>query len=1311
MKLIKRIVPTLLICLLVFSSLGIASPPHWAQREMNDFLRQNYLIDIYKVTPTKKPNDGLTRAEFVSLMMRAFNIYPKDKRQTNALSSFSDLTGHWSEAVVTEAVQKGLIEGYSDGTFKPSRIITRAEVTALLVRALYDEWLYRETPFTDIKNHWADHFIGVAYDEQLIKGVGNSLFSPNRTITLAEGVTILHRIKEMLSEYEIVDIVPESPLKENETTTLKLLWKSEAPPQLDHKVFWGVYDGKMTYHMGENIEWRSDLPQPIVVKAGVRMNKIWVNLQQVVLQVQPQDETILLNMENIQPFVDTDGDGLSDKLETVYSTNPIQPDTDNDGLSDYFEIKYRHTGLDPVTPDTDGNEVQDGEEDFEQDGLINKEEHEYNTRPDLSDTDGDGLNDHFEVTYAYKDLLHPLYTDINNNVITDGQEDYDLDGLTNLEEQQWGTSPFEDDTDGDGLKDYDEIFNYKTDPTKQDSDGDEVSDSSEIKLGTDSFLMDTDGDGLPDGQEKFSQTSESIEVTEGLSVYIQMEATGDIDRTTKIHAATSNPEVNKIEGLIGLANIQTQSKFDEATIVFSYDPSKIKNIEDLKIAYINPLSQEIEFLESTRVDKQKHTISATTTHFSIYGVIDTKQFLKAWSIAPFDPNLLEEGAVDYAFLIDNSEDMAKGDFIEEKLPADPGNLRIKETQNYIRKQMNSLDRAMIIDFADTPLITVPLTSDKSQLTKGLSSLKARSKATNIKAAIETAIQKLSEAKSGVKRTKAIILISNGVDNVNRAEAFEETVQKANINQIPIYSIGLGPQFVDKSLLRKLSEETGGSYYLAKDSNEMNNRLFFMSNRLSNDKDRDGIPDTLEAYGMIQWNGTIVRTNTSSSLINGKALGYDTDQDQLSDGYEMRFVDLDGRPTSPDLRQIKIGSQIIQYFSNLSDPSLADSDGDNYLDLQDLKPLEPYITPIVLLHGITSNTLNVFGVSNTIANDDDEENNEEFNAKNIETDNYYTNVENQLIKGDYDKEKLYGYLLDTFPEYVPRKSFQAVGPQRQLTIFAYNYPNRAHTEISAKLLNRYLKRIVSTGYHDQPTKEGKPKVIFLVHSMGGLIARYYNEQIENKDKAMIPAGIITMATPHWGGDYIAQLNILIFDAQTELNPDPETALYFYTPLPVKVPFTSQPIKSFTEKLNEGFNKHSAKYFAVSGVSVRGFNAPSLYYYDRTEGPDFEEHSKTCLNRVDPTLTKRRPYFWNDPYVRLNSGLGSSAGLNTPFTPKPKVLDFDSRYVVVSGVDQAGHSQLYNNSEVRKAVVYWLQQLSPHMKTNLPLSPAKNLCNLD
>lgn len=74
------------------------------------------------------------------------------------------------------------------------------------------------------------------------------------------------------------------------------------------------------------------------------------------------------------------------------------------------------------------------------------------TSSDLDDQDGDGLT----ALSEYQARLHPLHAETFFDGLYDGDRDFDADGLTNLQEQDFGTRPDLDDTDDDGVSDYEE---------------------------------------------------------------------------------------------------------------------------------------------------------------------------------------------------------------------------------------------------------------------------------------------------------------------------------------------------------------------------------------------------------------------------------------------------------------------------------------------------------------------------------------------------------------------------------------------------------------------------------------------------------------------------------------------------------------------------------------------------------------------------------------------------------------------------------------------------------------------------------------
>ena len=80
-------------------------------------------------------------------------------------------------------------------------------------------------------------------------------------------------------------------------------------------------------------------------------------------------------------------------------------------------------------------------------------------------------------------------------------DDSDGDGLSDYDEATAGTDPLDPDSDDDGLCDGDEVNVHGTDPCACDSDGDGLSDYDEATAGTDPLDPDSDDDGLCDGDE------------------------------------------------------------------------------------------------------------------------------------------------------------------------------------------------------------------------------------------------------------------------------------------------------------------------------------------------------------------------------------------------------------------------------------------------------------------------------------------------------------------------------------------------------------------------------------------------------------------------------------------------------------------------------------------------------------------------------------------------------------------------------------------------------------------------------------------
>lgn len=71
---------------------------------------------------------------------------------------FSDIEGHWAKDTILWGVEKGIVSGYPDGTFKPNKEISEAEFLAILIRA------YKPEITVSNKGHWAENYYAFAED-------------------------------------------------------------------------------------------------------------------------------------------------------------------------------------------------------------------------------------------------------------------------------------------------------------------------------------------------------------------------------------------------------------------------------------------------------------------------------------------------------------------------------------------------------------------------------------------------------------------------------------------------------------------------------------------------------------------------------------------------------------------------------------------------------------------------------------------------------------------------------------------------------------------------------------------------------------------------------------------------------------------------------------------------------------------------------------------------------------------------------------------------------------------------------------------
>lgn len=118
--------------------------------------------------------------------------HPNEEQPTPTLS---DIGGHWASGFIQDAITKGLVKGYPDGTFRPDQSITRAEIAVVLAKALRLQGEGAALPFLDKEEigAWAKLPIALAFEAGLLFGYEDNRFRPNQPITRAEIAVIVAR--------------------------------------------------------------------------------------------------------------------------------------------------------------------------------------------------------------------------------------------------------------------------------------------------------------------------------------------------------------------------------------------------------------------------------------------------------------------------------------------------------------------------------------------------------------------------------------------------------------------------------------------------------------------------------------------------------------------------------------------------------------------------------------------------------------------------------------------------------------------------------------------------------------------------------------------------------------------------------------------------------------------------------------------------------------------------------------------------------------------------------------------------------------
>ncbi len=159
---------------------------------------------------TFKPSNNVTRAEAAQMFATLLNS--GTSFGTSSVTKFTDANNKWYSPAVNYIAGKGLLSGYSDGTFKPDADITRAEF-AQMISGYLKAGYAGSANFKDVKGHWASDAIDKVFGNKAVEGYPDGTFKPNKTLTRAEAVTVLNAVFNRYTTSSSLNNVSSSNLK------------------------------------------------------------------------------------------------------------------------------------------------------------------------------------------------------------------------------------------------------------------------------------------------------------------------------------------------------------------------------------------------------------------------------------------------------------------------------------------------------------------------------------------------------------------------------------------------------------------------------------------------------------------------------------------------------------------------------------------------------------------------------------------------------------------------------------------------------------------------------------------------------------------------------------------------------------------------------------------------------------------------------------------------------------------------------------------------------------------------------------------
>ncbi|MGE5701090.1 MAG: S-layer homology domain-containing protein, partial [Clostridia bacterium] len=143
---------------------------------------------------TFQPNRVMTRAEIAAVLSHMLQEAGQ-QQAADGTAVFQDVqANHWAAQAIQQVYSAGLMNGDGNGLFHPNAKVTRAEMATIFVKFKKLSTSGNNLQFADTQGHWAAASIAAAVEQGMMKGYADGSFRPNQGLTRAEAATLFNRL-------------------------------------------------------------------------------------------------------------------------------------------------------------------------------------------------------------------------------------------------------------------------------------------------------------------------------------------------------------------------------------------------------------------------------------------------------------------------------------------------------------------------------------------------------------------------------------------------------------------------------------------------------------------------------------------------------------------------------------------------------------------------------------------------------------------------------------------------------------------------------------------------------------------------------------------------------------------------------------------------------------------------------------------------------------------------------------------------------------------------------------------------------------